>query len=243
MSDCPGLLISTEAARDDLSAPTGDDLLPAVLALLPVGAAWGTPDNVAPDLTRLMSRYWGAAADVMAEHYARLHQIKVESTTVTLTESLADWETELGLPDPCFGADQSVETRVRAVRAALLVRPIDSLTAIECLAESLGYTVTARRADLPFRVGSRVGDRLGDPTGACWVVLEIEMIGPPVYFRVGNSRVGDRLLEFPMALDLECVLDRLKPAEWAIRYDYSAGTILVEDSLPLTEDDYILTED
>lgn len=222
MSDCPSSPILTMSPPADfLSAPSGDDLVPAILALLPLGAAWGTPDGEAADLDRQMSRYWAGMADVMAENYARLHQVKSESTTVTLIGSLDDWETELGLPDPCFGADQTVEARFRAVRARVIAQQIEGLGDYECLASTLGYTATASRPTLPFRVGSRVGERLGDPTAACWVVMTIGALGPAVPFRVGNSRAGARLLDFSTATDLECVLDRVKPVEWNIRYDYS----------------------
>ncbi len=231
MYDCPeGAIIRANAATDALSAPSGGDLLPSILALLPRGTAWGTPDDATPDPQRLMSRYWAALAEVMADHYGRLHQVKAESTSVTLVASLEDWETELGLPDPCYGANQSVETRLRAVRAKVMAQQVDSLDDIECLATALGYTALAERAGLPFRVGSRVGDRLGDPDGACWVVLTISSLGPSVPFRAGNNRVGDRLLDFPQASDLECILEAAKPAEWMIRYDYAHGLRLVTEN-------------
>jgi uncharacterized protein YmfQ (DUF2313 family) len=232
MSDCPdGAIIRANAATDALSAPGGDDLLPAILALVPRGTAWGTPDDTTPDPTRLMSLYWAALADVMAEHYARLHQVKAESTSVTLVASLEDWETELGLPDPCYGANQSVETRLRAVRAKVMAQQVDSLDDIECLASALGYTALAERATLPFRFGaSRFGDRLGDKDAAFWVVLTISTLGPSVPFRFGTSRFGARLLDFPQANDLECILEAAKPAEWMIRYDYAHGFRLVTDN-------------
>jgi uncharacterized protein YmfQ (DUF2313 family) len=106
------------------------------------------------------------------------------------------------------------------------------------VAAALGYTITITEY-LPYMCGiSRVGDTRSeldnpdDPTRYMW------QLGPPeiryywtvhvnalklAYFHTGLGECGvDRLLSIGTAQDLECILDRYKPAHTDIVFDYSS---------------------
>jgi uncharacterized protein YmfQ (DUF2313 family) len=104
------------------------------------------------------------------------------------------------------------------------------------LAASLGFTITISEF-CPYMCGvSHIGDRSGiynpgDPNYSYW------QLGPPeirynwivhvnaaayYYFHTGSGQCGvDRLLSFSTATDLECVINRYKPAHTLVVYDYS----------------------
>jgi uncharacterized protein YmfQ (DUF2313 family) len=216
--ECADVAVSATAPTDVLSAPSVDDLAPQVLALLPRGAAWRSPDAVAltSDGSRLVG-FWRALTAPLTDLYARFAGVAAEGTAITLEASLADWELELGLPDPCVRQPEGFLARKRAVRAKILAAGLITPADFVCLARALGYDAAVAEMQ-PFRVGrSRCGDdRLwGAEVQWCFVV-QIEPLGDPVRFRVGTgmSRVGrDRLLDWPRAEDLECLIRARAPAE------------------------------
>lgn len=106
-------------------------------ALLPPGAAW--PRDPDTNLGRLL--------EAMAQELARLHNRQVdlieEDDPRTASELLGAWETEVGLPDLCLGAEGvTVQERRAAVHAKLTSRGGQSRAYFIGLARSLGYAVT-----------------------------------------------------------------------------------------------------
>ncbi|WP_269758925.1 putative phage tail protein [Variovorax sp. E3] len=138
----------------------------------------------------------------------------------TAVTRLAEWEEAVGLPDPCFGPDQTPALRRSLLLARLrgleLAYPDSSPAAtgsIEALCAAMGYTVRVFY-NVPFRVGrNRVGDRLGALDG----VLYIKVTATSAPFRVGVNRVGDRLVQVSQDFGpLECYLRRIVPARYRI---------------------------
>jgi uncharacterized protein YmfQ (DUF2313 family) len=206
---------------------SGDDYIDALAALLPVGPAW--PREYDSTLMKLVggeSQIWGEVDGRAAD------LLEIESDPRITNEMLDTWEFNWGLPDPCFG-----EALTLAQRHILLVRKITLLGGqsraffIE-VASWLGYTITIKEYS-PFMVGiSQVGDVRDDAGNPRWE------IGPPemrfywtvtiadaslIWFRSAQGEAGvDPHLRIGIADDLECLLNRWKPAHTEIVFDYSS---------------------
>lgn len=196
-----------------------EKFLQALSYLLPTGFAW--PRD--PDST-LMRVLRGIAGT-----FDELHQF----TTATVAQwqphtsvtRLAEWEEATGLPDTCFGPDQTEAQRRKMLLARLRgfqpYYPDSSPAApgsIEAMCAAVGYTVSVFY-NVPFRVGrNHVGDRLGALNGILYVRVSVGL--EP--FRVGLNRVGDRLVRTEQDLTpLLCYLRRIVPARYAIDVNYA----------------------
>ena len=212
---------------------SGDDYGQSFLLLLPTGQAWPRHPLSTLVLTCLgLSDYWGfvdgRAADLL----------ETESDPRATLELLPDWERNWGLPDPCVTVPQTIEARRIALVLKMTMQGGQSRQFFIDVAAALGYTITITEY-LPYICGiSRVGDTRWaadnpeDPTRFMW------QLGPPElryywtvhvtslkleYFHTGSSRTGiDRLLSIGTAQDLECLIDRYKPAHTDVVFDYSA---------------------
>lgn len=189
--------------------------LQALVYLLPQGFAW--PRDPASVLMRTMR--------AIAGMFEALHQFTgravIEWQPHSTMTRLAEWEEATGLPDACFGADQTVEQR----RYMLLMRlrgPVlpfeDSSPAapsvIEAMCLAVGYTVTVAY-NTPFRTGFRLGERVGRLDGLLYLTVSL----PAGRMRVGTARVGHRLIYgTKTSSDLACLLDRTLPARYAPVY-------------------------
>lgn len=200
---------------DVLADPADEEAEGFLTALLPKGAAWGTPDNQALDPLSVLARFWRAIGSGLADAYRALFRVAMESTAVTLIGSLEDWETEYGLPDPCLGPDQTIDERMRSlllkIRSGGTITPADFIK----LAADAGYAITIEEPN-PFRMGgSAMGgsDALGGgfPSEYVWIV---KVPGVPVdYFRMGVGRMGETPLgKLGLPADLVCLFNALKPA-------------------------------
>jgi uncharacterized protein YmfQ (DUF2313 family) len=199
-------------ARDVLSEPEVETLLPSGLALWPRGAAWGTPDGEAPSITTTLAGLTRALLAPFADLYRRAWRISEESRPSTIVDSLADWEQEYGLPDPCVSVEQSEELRRKVLRAR--VRSLATITPADVvrLAASLGYVV-ALEEPVSFLVGES-GCGEGEVASALldlqWVVHLNDL--PTTDFEAGIGEVGiTRLLDFDIGT-IECAISRIAPA-------------------------------
>lgn len=208
--------------RDVLAAPDDDAMATLLARLLPPGAAWRTPDAASFDASSTMGRTLRGFAAQLGETFRRLFATGQESTASTLIDSLEDWEAEYGLPDPCFGFDQTRAQRIRAllarVRSKGTITPGDFIR----LAASIGYvvTITEPRA---FGCGmSPCGGShgCGDAVHYFW---RVHVSGRSVdWFRAGVGRTGVTPLgDVSQATDLECLFRALAPAWTRVIFDYS----------------------
>ncbi|HEY2243451.1 MAG TPA: putative phage tail protein [Xanthobacteraceae bacterium] len=212
----------------------GGDYAQAFLALLPWGQAWPRyPGSTLVLTCEGLANYWGfvdgRAADLL----------EVESDPRLTIELLPDWERNWGLPDPCLkDPPTAYDERRRALVAKMTLLGAQSRAFFLAAAAALGYGNITITELAPYMCGvSRCGDTRGafnpdDPTHFYWT------LGPPQnryywtvhvsslalrYFHCNSSQCGiDRLLAIALATDLECVLNRWKPAHTKIVYDYSA---------------------
>lgn len=213
---CPVIIVRQDAPQDALTAPTAETLAPQILAMLPRGAAWAAADGAATDPDSRIGRYWRALAAPLADLFAAIGRVAAESTGVTLEASLDDWEAELGLPDACGGDPSGEVGRRRMVRARVAMRPVIRPAHYMCLAQYFGVEIWLEEMRA-FRVGvSRIDTPLWDGRAEWVFKVFVTGLGDPVPFRVGSggSRVGvNRLMEYPIAADLECAIRRVAPAE------------------------------
>lgn len=216
---------------DALSAPSGAALLPSIIAQTPRGAAWRTDEVQDAGHDSFQHRFWRAVADPIAALYAKLWKLSLASTACTLSgpedpsnDALEDWESEFGLPEPCLvGARLTVERRKLLLRMKIADQGGQSIQYFVCLAASIGYAITIKETRV-FRCGEgRCGGSamIGRPVNeVIWtVVLTTQRVS---WFRAGAGMVGrDPLGSFGRARDLECMLNKWKPAHTQIRFNYA----------------------
>jgi uncharacterized protein YmfQ (DUF2313 family) len=210
----------------------GEDYGQAMLELLPHGQAWPRSlDSTLVPVVYGLGEYWGfvdgRAADLL----------EIESDPRATSELLTDWERAWGLPDPCLLYPPSdVITRRIALVAKMTLLGAQSRAFFIGVAAALGYVITITEYS-PYMTGvSRCGDQSGvfnadDPTTNYWHLLSPEKryywtvhvnAVKLVKFRCNSSRTGvDRLLEIYGPEDLECILNRWKPAHTHIVFDFS----------------------
>lgn len=207
---------------DALSDPQLDDVVRAFIDSLPLGPAWRSPDGAAfEENSRLGGFLRGLAGDFVTL-YRRIFGVSLESTASTLIDSLDDWEIEYGLPDPCFGLEQSRALRILSL--LLRVRSMGTITKFDFIdiAAFAGFTVSITEPR-SFECGiSECGglDELGGTIEYFWIV---KVSGSSVVrFECGVSECGiDALTDFSPATALECIFRALAPAWTRPIFDYS----------------------
>jgi uncharacterized protein YmfQ (DUF2313 family) len=193
---------------------TAADYTVMLQGLLPPGPAWNRVPGSA--LTRMLSAF--AAELARLDNRAQL--LLEEANPATTQQMLETRYTEAGLPSPCAGRAPTPEQR----RAEILYRWAAiggaSLEYWGSIIAKLGYPVSIHEFR-PFRVGhSAVGDALyGDDWAYWWQVDALDAAYQ--HFAVGVSTVGE-----PLQLwgnnTLTCMLELLKPAHTAIKFNYFA---------------------
>lgn len=139
---CARLSATPPSVLDAQAQPTPESLLPAVLALTPRGPAWGTDEaGDGRGASPVMRQVWTALAAWVAAQNRAEWGLATQALPSAVTDALADWEAELGLPDPCGGGDGSQEGRRNAVRARFAAQGGCSPAYFVCLASALGYDI------------------------------------------------------------------------------------------------------
>jgi uncharacterized protein YmfQ (DUF2313 family) len=199
--------------RDVLSAPTVEEILPSGLAFWPRGAAWGTPDGIAPSTTSVLAGFTRALLGPYADLYARLWRLTDESRSRTLVNSLPDWEADFALPEPCITGPQTIDDRRRHLEHKVAAQGAISPEDFVRLAAHFGFVVAVEEPEA-FRTGeSRCGE-LAEVSDAAleqqWVVHVLDV--PFEQFQTGLGETGvNRLLDFDIGA-LECLFRRAAPA-------------------------------
>ena len=234
---CPPAPATPLSFSDALTAPTGDALLPTIIAQTPRGAAWRTDEVQDSGDSSFQHRFWRAVADPIAALYAKAWKLAFASTACTLSgpedqlnDSLEDWESERGLPDPCTAsiifsvATRKLILRQKVVGAEIVQWGGQSAQYFICLAKTRGYTIAVNEYR-PLRCGQgRCGrTEIGGPVNE--VFWQVFVATPTIkYFHCGDRATGmcgrDPLGSFGRKLDLECELNTWKPAHTKIRYHY-----------------------
>lgn len=184
--------------------------------LQPLGVIWperggGTLDGI-----------YQALAQQLAQVDGRLVDLLGELDPDQAFEMLAEWESDLGIPEPCRTLAGPVPERRAAILSKLKAEgAYNSRQWLVDLAAELGFVVTvAEFTPSEFLAGQ---SRAGDVIEGGWY-RQIFRVDAPLtsvrLFRAGTGRAGERLVEFGNDL-LECVLRASKPAHVQVIFAYS----------------------
>lgn len=180
-----------------MAAPifTAADFLQALQNLLPRGRAW--PRDPAALMTALLS----GLSPTYARLQARDNELIVEALPSSTDELLPEWESTLGLPDPCAGPNPTLPARQAAVLARFSNNGGQSADFFIAYAALLGYVITITVYS-PFVFGDNFGEALyGEAWAFAWTV---------------NAPVAAETNPV-----LECEFMRLKPAHTTVSFVYS----------------------
>lgn len=212
---------------------TADDFAHAMMAKLPLGWVW--PRAVTGTLYKTVR----GLAGVIGRWAERVGQFLLfEAFPPSADALLPDWERVLGLPEPCLPVtgDTIAERRLK-VREKLQRRPGRQDRAyFHELASRLGYVITITEY-IPAQCaitqcGMTVTDAglstiegAGVGTPAIRFVWSVTVTGPRLtWFAVGafgGQTALDPHLRIARADDLECILNRFKPAHTVLIFNYT----------------------
>jgi uncharacterized protein YmfQ (DUF2313 family) len=208
---------------------TGDDYANQFLTLLPQGQAWPKePGSTLYQTCFGLSEYWGFVDGRAGDLLER------ESDPRKTLELLPDWERAWGLPDPCLPSATTLDERRRMLLFVMRLVGTQSRNFYEQVMEWLGYTITIKEF-APFMAGvSEAGDtryeydntgefrwEIGPEELRFYWTAEAEMPAL-IWFRASNGEAGvDHHLEIRTPEELQCLLNRWKPAHTEIIMDMS----------------------
>jgi len=198
---------------------TPEAYLDLLQKLLPPGVAMPRDEEAA--LTKVLK----GLADELSRIDNRTADLLDEADPRTTNEMFGDWESTYGLPDKCMADNSTPQERRLALLAKVRARGGQSPAYFKRVAADLGYgDVVAIKEHRPFTCGkSKCGHTVGG-TAIDRHNWKVEISGPRVTkFRCGVSRCGHKLGKISRAEDLECMLNRLKPAHTKLTIGYTGA--------------------
>ena len=181
---------------------SASDYLAQLHALAPQGAAWPREGQT------VLNDLFAGLAEELARVDERAGQLIVETDPRAVSETLTDWERAWGLPDGCVVADPTVPGRRLALHQKVASLGGQSKPYYVGMAAMLGYEAEIEQftpTRLAFTLPQRI---LGRPWAFAWRVAvygPVEMTEVPVY----------------ASADLECVINRTKPAHTLVSFDFA----------------------
>ena len=193
-----------------LVSPTPAHYAQMLANLAPSGDAWPT------DPASVHQQVYQALALTLWRLNNRANYLVTDAFPATTEQLLTDWETALGLPDPCAGPDQSIEQAQAHVVARLTQTTGPSVASLIAFAATIGYPVTIQQF-VPARFGMAFGGAFcGDAWAFAW------QITAPT-FTVDYRKFGDVFGE-PYATwgstVLQCEMHRLSPAHTTLLFSH-----------------------
>lgn len=185
-----------------------------ILSLFPEGFAWPRQKDTA--LRKLINAFAAEAERVDQ----RTKVLITESDPRTTNEKFSEWENIAGLPDPCLSSAPTAEqSRKQLVQKITSIGNQSKQYFID-VAAVFGYEITIDEIN-PFICGSsECGDSLNGGTES-YFYWRVNVTGTITsFFTCGESEAGEALGSFVGANDLECILNRLKPAHTQIIFSY-----------------------
>ena len=168
-----------------------------LMAKLPRGWAFGGP-------------FWQALftgfSAVFAMVQAAAGQLsEIETVPSTTTVLLPYWNYDYGLPDCCVPAGATLGQQRAALLAKIAAVGGQSQPYYVSVAAALGWAITITQ---------------GAPGSFTWTI-HAAATAPASLFDVGDSGVGDYLYNIGTNAQLECVMNRIKPAHTILLFLYS----------------------
>lgn len=185
-------------------------------SLFPYGSMWPR------DLDSNFMKFVEALAVDFAEVEALAYLLLQEANPNTAIYTLSEWEAALGLPDDCAKNATTIQERVIAIIDKLLNTGGQSIPYFKQLAIDYGYDVEIEEFR-PFRCGiSSVSDGLYDLANKIRHQWRMTVDGDRLTrFKCGQSEVIDPLFKLTRAEDLECVMQKRKPAQTTLIFKYN----------------------
>jgi uncharacterized protein YmfQ (DUF2313 family) len=193
-----------------MASPT--DYRRQLQALLPPGAAWTREPGT------VLSGLLHGLGDEFARVDERAESMLDEADPRTAYELLPDWERVLGLPDECTAGADTISGRQLACYAKLAQLGGQTPAVYIALAATIGVSIVIHEFDPNV---DDYDDTLDISDGKWRFVWRVEVLSSVDYqvARVGSATVGDRLTEGG-SLDLECLINRAKPAHTHVIFTY-----------------------
>lgn len=193
-----------------IKAYSASDYLQSLQALLPQGLAWSRDTNAT--LTKLLSAL-AQEFERVGQRFADLYDERDPRLTLEL---LTDFERELALPDSCTPAAQTLLERRKAIEAKITQQGGQSIPYFIQLAKTIGYDITITEFS-PYTVNNLVNDPL---YGQLWqFAWQVNAPEETVTLFTTNSAVNEYLARWGN-IQLECIINRLKPAHTHVLFAY-----------------------
>lgn len=173
------------------------DYLAALQQLMPRGRVW--PND--PDA--IQTKVLAALIKIYARNNLRANYLLADAFPSTTTELISEWESTLGLPDPCAGPAPTLQQRRAAIVAYFANSGGQSINYYIAYAALLGYTITITQFP-PDQFKWQINAALNNVS----------------YFRTGVSNAGEPLATWGNDV-LECEMNRIKPAHTTLVFSYS----------------------
>jgi uncharacterized protein YmfQ (DUF2313 family) len=179
---------------------------------MPRGRVWPRDGDT------VQSQLLAALTQVYERQNLRANQLLVDAFPVSALELLTEWESTLGLPDPCAGEAPTIAARRAQVVARIMAQGGQSAAYFIAFALALGYTITITQF-APARVGMlRAGMPVCGPDWAhAWQVNS--QLNTVQRAQAGVLCAGEPLAYWSNSV-LECELNAVKPAHTTLIFAY-----------------------
>ncbi len=188
------------------------DYLNSFLTLLPTGRIWQkTADSnlyqAIASLIPTISRLSDTATELLTDSFIG-----------TTNELLPEWQSSLGLPDPCLPATATFEEQRAQAIARFIGVEGQSVPFLIAYAANLGFVITITEYTT-FKAGT--GKAGGQITSAAiafaWTInLPSQTI---IYFRAGSAKAGQKLAVLVGDV-LQCEITDIQPAHTNVFYNF-----------------------
>lgn len=210
------------------------DFLRAMQGLMPRGRIWPRADDAVQ--TQVLS----GLAPSYERATARANYLLVDSFPSTTYELLPEWESTLGLPDPCAGAAPTIAQRQAQVLARFVGVGGPTIASLTAFAANLGYSVTITQF-----TQARAGIlKAGQPVNGYAWNFAWKITAPLVSARIavaGGMAAGDPLVAWGNEV-LECEFRSVMPAHtipiFAYDYEIEDWTVVTHDGYAVVTSDY-----
>jgi uncharacterized protein YmfQ (DUF2313 family) len=183
---------------------TAANFLAAMQALLPRGRVWPR------DSDAVQTKVLSGLAPSYERQTARANYLLVDAFPATTYELLPEWESTLGLPDPCAGAAPTIPQRRSQVVARFTNIGGASIPYFVGFAASLGYVVTITQFTQARAGMLKAGDPCcGYDWNFAWKITA--PLSTVVRAVAGAMAAGDPLAAWGNAV-LECEFKAIMPA-------------------------------
>jgi uncharacterized protein YmfQ (DUF2313 family) len=176
------------------------DFLAAFLRLFPRGRAWSALTATGTVIYQVCN----ALMPTYVRSYYAAANLLVDGFPATSVDLLPQWQAALGLPNACTPLGATLAQQQAQVVAQFIAGSGATPAYFIALAALYGYTITIVE---------------GAPATRTWTVHS-SSIAPPLIFRAGRNRAGDRLETVSANSQLECILNAVKPADTNLVFSF-----------------------